>query len=206
MRTLRRQSRESPLLLSVPPAVRCSLLRLCSAPQCGSKLASSPQFRGGRSRVKQIPFSSDPPLLQEGAGPFSPEERRLPMDRSPKQLQELTLALLYLTSLQDHDDPAGRRCWKGYDFQVLEDLKAQGLLQDTQGRIPPAAASGGRGPGPGCPGHPGDGRPGPRQNNQNRPFRRAQLRRKGRFLPGVQMRPSWFTDRIRCKFSPGPHL
>ena len=51
------------------------------------------------------------------------------MDRSPKQLQELTLALLYLTSLQDHDDPAGRRCWKGYDFQVLEDLKAQGLLQ-----------------------------------------------------------------------------
>ena len=40
------------------------------------------------------------------------------MDRSPKQLQELTLALLYLTSLQDHD------------------LKAQGLLQDTQGRIP----------------------------------------------------------------------
>ena len=58
------------------------------------------------------------------------------MDRSPKQLQELTLALLYLTSLQDHDDPAGRRCWKGYDFQVLEDLKAQGLLQDTQGRIP----------------------------------------------------------------------
>ena len=29
------------------------------------------------------------------------------MDRSPKQLQELTLALLYLTSLQDHDDPAG---------------------------------------------------------------------------------------------------
>ena len=32
------------------------------------------------------------------------------MDRSPKQLQELTLALLYLTSLQDHDDPAGRRC------------------------------------------------------------------------------------------------
>ena len=58
------------------------------------------------------------------------------MDRSPKQLQELTLALLYLPSLQDHDDPAGRRCWKGYDFQVLEDLKAQGLLQDTQGRIP----------------------------------------------------------------------
>ena len=58
------------------------------------------------------------------------------MDRSPKQLQELTLALLYLPSPQDHDDPAGRRCWKGYDFQVLEDLKAQGLLQDTQGRIP----------------------------------------------------------------------
>lgn len=58
------------------------------------------------------------------------------MDRTPKQLQQLTLALLYLTSLADHDDPASRRCWKGYDFQVLEDLMAQGLLQDTQGRIP----------------------------------------------------------------------
>ena len=120
------------------------------------------------------------------------------MDRSPKQLQELTLALLYLTSLQDHDDPAGRRCWKGYDFQVLEDLKAQGLLQDTQGRIPLRLPQEGvaRGWKTWSPG----------QNNQNRPFRRAQLRRKGRFLPGVQMRPSWFTDRIRCKFSPGPHL
>ena len=54
------------------------------------------------------------------------------MDRTPKQLQQLTLALLYLTSLADHDDPASRRCWKGYDFQVLEDLMAQGLLQDTR--------------------------------------------------------------------------
>lgn len=106
------------------------------------------------------------------------------MDRSPKQLQELTLALLYLTSLQDHDDPAGRRCWKGYDFQVLEDLKAQGLLQDTQGRIPLRL--------------PQEGVAGPRlswppwgwktwspgQNNQNRPFRRAQLRRKGPVFTG----------------------
>lgn len=58
------------------------------------------------------------------------------MDRTPKQLQQLTLALLYLTSLADHEDPASRRCWKGYDFQVLADLMAQGLLQDTQGRIP----------------------------------------------------------------------
>lgn len=41
------------------------------------------------------------------------------MDRSPKQLQELTLALLYLTSLQDHDDPAGRRCWKGISNLLL---------------------------------------------------------------------------------------
>ncbi len=40
------------------------------------------------------------------------------MDRTPKELQQLTLALLYLTSLADHDDPASRRCWKGYDFQV----------------------------------------------------------------------------------------
>lgn len=128
------------------------------------------------------------------------------MDRSPKQLQELTLALLYLTSLQDHDDPAGRRCWKGYDFQVLEDLKAQGLLQDTKAAFPCGC------PRRAWPGHRLSWPPwgwktwSPGQNNQNRPFRRAQLRRKGRFLPGVQMRPSCFTDRIRCKFSPGPHL
>ena len=38
------------------------------------------------------------------------------MDRTPKQVQDLTLALLYLTS--------------------LEDLQAQGLVEDTQGRIP----------------------------------------------------------------------
>lgn len=44
------------------------------------------------------------------------------MDRTPKQVQDLTLALLYLTSLEDHDDPASRRCWKGYDFQTLADL------------------------------------------------------------------------------------
>ena len=58
------------------------------------------------------------------------------MDRTPKQVQDLTLALLYLTSLEDHDDPASRRCWKGYDFQTLADLQAQGLVEDTQGRIP----------------------------------------------------------------------
>lgn len=58
------------------------------------------------------------------------------MDRTPKQTQDLTLALLYLTSLADHDDPAARRCWKGYDFQVLADLQAQGLVEDTQGRVP----------------------------------------------------------------------
>ena len=115
------------------------------------------------------------------------------MDRSPKQLQELTLALLYLTSLQDHDDPAGRRCWKGCS------------------RIPKAAFPCGC-PRRAWPGHRLSWPPwgwktwSPGQNNQNRPFRRAQLRRKGRFLPGVQMRPSCFTDRIRCKFSPGPHL
>lgn len=68
------------------------------------------------------------------------------MDRSPKQLQELTLALLYLTSLQDHDDSAGRRCWKGYDFQVLEDLKSPGAAPGYPRPHSPAAAPGGRGP------------------------------------------------------------
>ena len=58
----------------------------------------------------------------------------------PEQIQELTLLLMYLTSWQERrtiglrrkphktDDMLLRRCWKGYDFSVLERLEAQGGL------------------------------------------------------------------------------
>ena len=58
----------------------------------------------------------------------------------PEQIQELTLLLMYLTSWQERrtiglrrkphktDDTLLRRCWKGYDFSVLERLEAQGLI------------------------------------------------------------------------------
>ena len=66
------------------------------------------------------------------------------MDRTPKQVQDLTLALLYLTSLEDHDDPASRRCWKGYDFQTLADLQAQGLVGHPRVASPSACLPGHR--------------------------------------------------------------
>lgn len=58
----------------------------------------------------------------------------------PEQIQELTFLLMYLTSWQERrtiglrrkphktDDTLLRRCWKGYDFSVLERLEAQGLI------------------------------------------------------------------------------
>ena len=53
-----------------------------------------------------------------------------------EQIQELTLLLMYLTSWQESstpglrrkphktDDTLLRRCWKGYDFSILERVKA----------------------------------------------------------------------------------
>ena len=69
----------------------------------------------------------------------------------PEQIQELTLLLMYLTSWQERrtiglrrkphktDDTLLRRCWKGYDFSVLERLEAQGL---KHGYHPPAPRPG----------------------------------------------------------------
>ena len=63
----------------------------------------------------------------------------------PEQIQELTLLLMYLTSWQERrtiglrrkphktDDMLLRRCWKGYDFSVLERLEAQGLICGEEG-------------------------------------------------------------------------
>lgn len=65
-----------------------------------------------------------------------------------EQIQELTLLLMYLTSWQESitiglrkkphkpDDTLLRRCWKGYDFSVLERLEAQGLICGEGGKKP----------------------------------------------------------------------
>lgn len=66
-------------------------------------------------------------------------------------IRELTLMLMYLTSWVEHDTPAlravkkkeleqyplVRRSWKGYDFGLLNDLSADGLI-NTGSRSGPA--------------------------------------------------------------------
>lgn len=73
------------------------------------------------------------------------------VDERLKQIRELTLMLMYLTSWEDHDAPGlravkkkelgsyplVRRCWKGYDFRLLKDLVEEGLICDS-GRTRPA--------------------------------------------------------------------
>ena len=65
-----------------------------------------------------------------------------------EQIQELTLLLMYLTSWQERrtiglrrkshkpDDTLLRRCWKGYDFSILERLEAQGFICGEGGKKP----------------------------------------------------------------------
>ncbi len=57
-------------------------------------------------------------------------------------VRELTLMLMYLTSWEEHDAPAlravkkkelekyplVRRSWKGYDFSLLNELSADGMI------------------------------------------------------------------------------
>ena len=68
--------------------------------------------------------------------------------RMPEQIQELTLLLMYLTSWQERrtiglrrkphktDDTLLRRCWKGYDFSILERLEEQNLICGEGGKKP----------------------------------------------------------------------
>jgi hypothetical protein len=48
-----------------------------------------------------------------------------------KNIEELTLLLLYLTSWEDEDIPSDhklRRSWKGYPFEVLNKLNDEKLI------------------------------------------------------------------------------
>lgn len=45
--------------------------------------------------------------------------------------RDLTLLLMYLTSWEE--GPYGaRRCWKGYDFDILDEPAEQGLIDDNK--------------------------------------------------------------------------
>lgn len=42
-------------------------------------------------------------------------------------IRDLTLVLAYLTSWEEHKDSL-KRSWKGYDFDVLNRLEAEGMI------------------------------------------------------------------------------
>ena len=66
-------------------------------------------------------------------------------DGQAKRIRELTLMLMYLTSWEEHDTPGlravqkkelgqyplVRRCWKGCDFQILNELAEDGPICDS---------------------------------------------------------------------------
>ena len=49
------------------------------------------------------------------------------MDIDWKKVDELTLALMHLTTFEDH---GAYRTWKGYDWEVLGRLHAAGLISN----------------------------------------------------------------------------
>ena len=53
------------------------------------------------------------------------------MDQQDEVLEGLTLALMFLTSWTERPGEL-RRCWKGYDFDVLNALAEQGLIMDSR--------------------------------------------------------------------------
>ena len=54
-------------------------------------------------------------------------------EKFDSQVQDLTLALLYLTRFREPDFP-GWRSWKGYDFDALNALSDQKLIGDSRHR------------------------------------------------------------------------
>ena len=53
---------------------------------------------------------------------------------SKEQISELTLMLLYLTSWTENERglSAYQRSWKGYDFDILNELSDQELITDVK--------------------------------------------------------------------------
>lgn len=47
-------------------------------------------------------------------------------------VKELTMMLLYLTSWTEKDIDGCQRSWKGYDFDVLNELAEEGFISDSK--------------------------------------------------------------------------
>ena len=56
---------------------------------------------------------------------------RLYMDYDEEKLDEVVLALLYLTSFTEHGIT---RAWKGHDWNVLNRLHEKGLISDPKSK------------------------------------------------------------------------
>ena len=53
------------------------------------------------------------------------------MDYDQSKVDEITLALMFLTSFSEHGIT---RSWKGYDWDAMGRLHAAGLIQDPVGK------------------------------------------------------------------------
>jgi hypothetical protein len=53
------------------------------------------------------------------------------MDYDYDKIDEMTLALLWLTSFKD---PLGVRAWKGQDWETMERLHAKGFISDPRSK------------------------------------------------------------------------
>ena len=53
------------------------------------------------------------------------------MDYDQNEVDEMTLALLWLTSFKD---PVGVRAWKGQDWEAMERLHTKGLISDPRSK------------------------------------------------------------------------
>ena len=51
---------------------------------------------------------------------------------SRQAVRELTIMLLYLTSWTEKDLREVQRSWKGYDFDILNELADEGLISDSK--------------------------------------------------------------------------
>lgn len=53
------------------------------------------------------------------------------MDYDQDKVDEITLALLWLTTFKD---PVGVRAWKGQDWDTMERLQAKGFISDPRSK------------------------------------------------------------------------
>ena len=51
---------------------------------------------------------------------------------SEQTIKELTLILLYLTSWTEKEPYSYQRSWKGYDFDILNELADEGAISDSK--------------------------------------------------------------------------